>query len=85
MKHVNELIKIIDHMSICPNSVNAWRYCMYVLTHTNLVDFKYHYLHYDCIINFDILTLSLHRVDNNSLQAGMRFSSSSNLSLCFLS
>ena len=59
--------------------------CIDVWTQRNLVDFKYHYLHSSCIIQADSLTLTLHRVDNNSLQAGMRFSSSSNLSLCFLS
>lgn len=58
---------------------------LYAWTYTDLVDFKYHYLHSSCIIKVDILTFTLHRVDNNSLQAGMRFSSSSNLSLCFLS
>lgn len=56
---------------------------LYVWTYTDLVEFKYHYLRSSCIIKVDILTLTLHRVDNNSLQAGMRFSSSSNLSLCF--
>lgn len=54
-----------------------------VQIHTNLVKFKYYYQPLCCIIENDSLTLTLHIVDNNSLQAGMRFSSSSSLSLCF--
>lgn len=57
----------------------------HVWTHTNFVEFKYYYLRWSCIIKADILTHTLGRLDNNSIQAGMRFSSSSNLSLCFLS
>lgn len=59
--------------------------CMDKYEHTNFVEFKYYYLHSSFIIKVDTLTLTLYRVDNISLQAGMRFSSSSNLSLCFLS
>lgn len=60
-------------------------YTAHVWTCAGRVDFKYRYLRSACIIKVDALTFSLCRVDNNSLQAGMRFSSSSNLSLCFLS
>lgn len=68
-----------------PETVLIHGCILYVWTYTGLVDFKYHYLQSSYITKVDILTFTLHRMDNNSLQAGMRFSSSSNLSLCFSS
>lgn len=53
--------------------------CTMCMETTNLVDLNY-YLYSNKSRHF-----ALHREDNNSLQAGLRFSSSSKLSLCFLS